>query len=242
MNKGIYPALSGGVAYEKLLSIISNNVANLNTSGYKIDRPIFRVDMPSDMEEAPVSENSQPRDKFFTEIDNIFTDFSPGAIRQTGNTLDLAIEGDGFFVVNTPDGLRYTRGGNFTLNSSNTLTTMDGSMVMGENGPVVIGEGSVVIDPEGRISVNGAEINRLKIVDFDKPYALQKDNNNMFKGMGERPAEGYSVVQGAIELSNVNPVREMASMIEVLRGYESYRKVMTTIDETTAKANEVGRA
>jgi len=241
MNRGIYPALSGGIAYERLLSVISNNVANLNTSGYKIDRPIFRVDTPSSTQGAASLGNNPHRDKFFTEIDRIFTDFGSGAIKQTGNTLDIAIEGDGFFVVSTPDGQRYTRSGAFTLNSSNTLTTMDGHMVMGESGPIVLGEGSVVIDPEGGVSVNGTEINRLKIVDFDKPYNLQKDNNNMFKGTGEKPAEGYSVVQGAIELSNVNPVKEMAAMIEVLRGYESYRKVMTTIDETTARANEIGR-
>ena len=233
MNKGIYPALSGGVAYEKLLSIIANNVANINTAGYKADRPVFKVDVPDNINGTtlpyPVS------DKFYTEIDSVFTDF------QTGNVLDLAIEGDGFFVIDTPDGPRYTRSGNFVLDASNALTTVDGHMVMGEGGPVILEEGRIAVDAEGRVSVDGSEINKIKVVDFGKPYLLQKDQNNMFSGSGEETASGYKVLQGAVELSNVNSVKEMAAMISVLRGYESYQKVMTTLDEASAKANEVGR-
>ena len=239
MNKGIYPALSGGVAYEKLLTIIANNVANINTAGYKADRPVFKVDVPDTINGTtlpyPVS------DKFYTEIDSVFTDFNTGVIRQTGNVLDLAIEGDGFFVVDTPDGPRYTRSGNFILDASKALTTVDGHMVMGDGGPIILEEGKIAVDADGRVSVDGSEINRVKIVDFEKPYLLQKDQNNMFLGSGEQTAEGYKVLQGAVELSNVNSVKEMAAMIGVLRGYESYQKVMTTLDETSAKANEVGR-
>jgi len=243
MNKGIYPALSGGIAYEKMLSLIANNVANINTSGFKADRPVFKVDMPSSSQDTYMGGNGEisSNDKFFTEIDTLFTDFNPGVIKQTGNTLDMAIEGDGYFVVNTPEGVRYTRSGNFTLNASNTLITADGNMVMGENGPIILEQGKILIDSEGGISVNGNEVNRVKIADFDKPYNLVKDHGNMFTGSNERPAEGYKVLQGAMELSNVNPVKEMASMIEVLRGYESYQKVMTTLDEISARANEVGR-
>lgn len=245
MNRGIYTALSGGIAYEKMLDLISNNVANINTSGFKADRPVFKVDVPPQTPEIPDSneqQDTQPaNDKFYTEIDSLFTDFSPGVIKQTGNILDLAIEGDGFFVIDTSDGPRYTRSGNFTLNASNMLTTIDGYMVMGENGPIILEQGKITIDSEGRVSVNGSEVNRLRVVEFERPYNLVKDHGNMFAGSGERPAERYKVLQGAIELSNVNPVKEMASMIAVLRGYESYQKVMTTMDETSARANEVGR-
>ena len=260
MNKGIYPALSGGVAYERLLTIISNNVANINTAGYKADRPVFKVDLPSAALEGnnptipPFNEGAGLPllrsiatgrvgldDKFYTEIDSMFTDFSAGVIKQTGNSLDLAIEGDGFFVIDSPDGPRYTRSGNFTLDASNMLTTVDGDMVSGDNGPIILEQGRITIDSEGRVSVNGSEVNRIRIVDFDRPYNLEKDQGNMFAGLGEKTAEGYKILQGAIELSNVNSVKEMASMITVLRGYESYQKVMTTLDETTAKANEVGR-
>ncbi|MBI5755604.1 MAG: flagellar basal-body rod protein FlgF [Nitrospirae bacterium] len=253
MNKGIYPALSGGIAYEKMITVISNNVANINTSGYKADRPVFKVDMPSaaldgnNPPPTPFSKGGQGGiiggldDKFYTEIDSLFTDFSAGVIKQTGNPLDLAIEGDGFFVIDSPDGPRYTRSGNFTLDASNMLTTVDGDMVSGDNGPIILEQGRITIDSEGRVSVNGSEVNRIRIVDFDRPYNLEKDQGNMFAGLGERTAEGYKILQGAIELSNVNSVKEMASMITVLRGYESYQKVMTTLDETSAKANEVGR-
>ncbi|MCC6544076.1 MAG: flagellar basal-body rod protein FlgF [Nitrospirae bacterium] len=239
MNKGIYPALSGGVAYEKLLTMIANNVANINTTGYKADRPVFKVDVPDTFNGTDLP--SPVNDKFFTEIDRVFTDFNTGVIRQTGNVLDMAIEGDGFFVIDTPDGPRYTRSGNFILNASNALTTVDGNMVMGEGGPIILEEGKIAVDSDGRVSVNGSEITKFKIVDFEKPYLLQKDQNNLFSGSGEHAAEGYKVLQGAVELSNVNSVKEMAAMISVLRGYESYQKVMTTLDETSAKANEMGR-
>lgn len=246
MNRGIYPALSGGIAYEKMLSIISNNVANINTAGFKADRPVFKLDIPPPTpevdEQTGMSSTALPyNDKFYTEIDNLFTDFNTGVLKQTGNALDLAIEGNGFFVVNTPDGPRYTRSGTFTLDSSSMLTTPEGYMVMGESGPIILGQGKITIDSEGKISVNGSEVNKIRVVDFERPYNLMKDHGNMFTGSGEKAAEGYKVLQGAIELSNVNPVKEMASMIEVLRGYESYQKVMTTMDENSARANEVGR-
>jgi len=240
MNKGIYPALSGGVAYEKLLTIIANNVANVNTAGYKADRPVFKVDMPDSIYQSQ-DPPSPLSDKFYTEIDSVFTDFNSGVIRQTGNVLDLAIEGDGFFVIDTPDGTRYARSGNFILDASKTLTTVDGHMVMGDGGPIILEEGKIAVDADGRVSVNGSEVNKVKIVDFEKPYTLTKDQNNMFFGAGEQTAGGYKLLQGAVELSNVNSVKEMAAMISVLRGYESYQKVMTTMDETSAKANEVGR-
>lgn len=249
MNKGIYPALSGGVAYEQMLSVISNNLANINTSGFKADKTVFKVDMPSEQLPSPADNSLSPdmgmiegpSDKYFTAIDSMYTDFNPGVIKQTGNTLDFSIDGNGFFVVNTPDGVRYTRSGNFSINSSNMLTTSNGNMVMGENGPIVLEQGRVTVDADGMISVNGSEVNKLKVVDFGDPNSLKKESGNMFIGGAEQASQGYKVVQGTVELSNVNPVKEMASMIEVLRGYETYQKVMTTMDETSAKANEIGR-
>jgi len=246
MNRGIYPALSGGIAYEKMLSIISNNVANINTAGFKADRPVFKLEIPPYIPEVDdltgTSSATIPYgDKFYTEIEALFTDFDPGVFKETGNVLDLAIEGDGFFVIQTPEGPRYTRSGTFTLNSSSMLTTSEGYLVMGENGPIVLEHGRITIDSEGRISVNGSEVNKIRIVDFDRPYNLVKDRGNMFIGSGEKGAVGYKIHQGTIELSNVNPVKEMASMIEVLRGYESYQKVMAAMDENSARANEVGR-
>src|SRR3989337_1621297 len=189
MNKGIYPALSGGVAYEKLLTIIANNVANVNTAGYKADRPVFKVDVPDSIYQSQGQGNAPVSDKFYTEIDSVFTDFNSGLIRQTGNVLDLAIEGDGFFVIDTPDGTRYARSGNFILDASKTLTTVDGRMVMGDGGPIILEEGKIAVDADGRAYVNGSEVNRMKIVDFEKPYTLTKDQNNMFIGSGEQTAK-----------------------------------------------------
>ena len=171
----------------------------------------------------------------------IYTDFSEGSIKETGNSLDLAINGEGFFVVNTPDGPRYTRSGNFSLNGANMLSTQDGYPVMGENGPVIIEGGTVTIDPDGRVIVDGEEVNRLRIVDFPKPYNLKKIGNNLFEADGAIPATNYSISQGFLEMSNVDQIKEMVSMIEILRGYESYRKVINAIDETASRTNEIGR-
>lgn len=238
MNKGIYPVLSGSIGYEKMLNVIANNIANVNTAGYKADRAVFKVDtLVSDVPSAGIVGES----KSFTELGGVYTDFSPGVIKQTGNRLDIAIEGEGFFVIDTPEGQRYTRSGNFIVNDANILATQDGYPVMGEGGPIIIEGGEIFVDAEGRVSVNGEEVNKLRIVDFSRPYSLTKIGESMFSGDNEVEATGYRVIQGALEMSNVNQLKEMSSMIEILRGYESYRKVIMTMDETSARTNELGR-
>ncbi len=243
MNKGIYPVLSGGIAQERRLDILTNNLANLRTTGFKKDYPTFMVETPAtDLPVVNQGLNPLGRDQFFVGMEGSFTDYSPGTIQQSGNTLDLAIEGDGFFVVETPEGPRYSRSGNFTLDGGGQLITLEGEPVSGENGPIILpAEGKIEVDGEGRVSVNGSEINRLRIVDFPHPYELKKISANLFAAEGEVPAENYRVLQGAIESSNVNGLKEMTSLIEVLRAYESYQKAMRSLDELTEKANEVGR-
>lgn len=245
MNRGIYTVLSGGIAQERRLEIITNNIANINTSGYKREEPIFKTYLPKmigingDISSiSPISN----RDKAFVEVIRTITQFSPGNIRHTGSPLDMAIEGDGFFVVETRDGNRYTRDGSFTIDSERRLTTQDGFLVLGEGGPIIIEKGKLTIDSSGRILIDGNEIDNLMIVDFSKPYRLQKAGNTLFKGEGGTPSENFKVLQGMIEFSNVEPILELSSMIEVMRSYEAYQKVIQSIDETTARSiNEVGK-
>jgi len=173
------------------------------------------------------------------------TSFSPGQLKHTGNALDLGLDGNGFFCVKTPEGVQYTRKGNFSLNQEGVLSTQEGLPVLGNGGEIKIDGRDIVVDVEGNISVDGKQIDTIKIADFPQPYALEKVGDTLFVPIDPRVsediAEGVKVSQGFIELSNVDAVRVMTEMIEVLRAYESYQKVIRSVDEITSKAiNEVG--
>jgi flagellar basal-body rod protein FlgG len=168
-------------------------------------------------------------------------------MKHTGNPFDLALEGDGFFCIKTEQGTQYTRNGNFSLDQDGMLVTMDGLPVLGEGGPINIEGDTFTVGVKGNISVDGNLVDTIKIVGFEKPDALEKTENSLFaiadKNEVESKAENTGVSQGFIELSNVNAIRMMTEMIEVLRGYESYQKAIKTADEANAKAiNDVGRA
>jgi flagellar basal-body rod protein FlgF len=160
--------------------------------------------------------------------------------------LDVAINGSGFFSIQTPDGVQYTRQGNFTLDSEGVLITPDGYPVLGEGGEITLEEGTVEIDGQGGVYVDGDEVGRLQISDFTNPETLTKAGNGRFVGsdaaiMGERP-ENSTVSQGYLETANVNPVRAMTEMIETSRAFEAYQKVIQSADEATSKSiNDVGK-
>ena len=256
MSGSIYMAASGALAYEKRLQLISNNLANANTVGYKMDNGTFRVLGSAENEnptfEEPPELNTSNAPLFWIQFDT-YTDYSGGSLRKTGNDLDLALIGDGFFCVQTPDGVAYTRKGSFTLDADGTLVTQDGWPVLGDGGEIKVdGQENPQIhkrfsvDEEGNISVDGSEVGSLRIVDFPKPYSLKKIGNTLFQPIasatGEAKAEDVQVSQGFVELSNVDAVKMMTEMIEVLRGYESYQKVIRSADEANSKAiNDVGR-
>jgi len=249
-------AASGALAYEKRLHIISNNLANANTVGYKMDHGQFSVFNPADSADQSLqnpSETDTSQANLFWMQFNMYTDHTSGSLKNTGNDFDLALVGKGFFCVQKPDGVHYTRKGDFTLNSEGVLVTRNGWPVMGESGEITVKtEGDqhqykkFAVDEEGNVSVDGNQVGSLRIVDFPKPYRLTKMGDTLFKPAAAGPeatkAEDFKVSQGFVELSNVDVVKMMTEMIEVLRGYESYQKVIRTADEANAKAiNEVGR-
>ncbi|HET6466575.1 MAG TPA: flagellar basal-body rod protein FlgF [Nitrospiria bacterium] len=241
----IYPALSGALALEKRLEIISNNVANVNTTGFKRSLAIFSG---LDGDRQPGS--SMPPVAFET-FDRVVYDYSSGPMRQTDAPLDLAIEGDGFFGVQTPEGVRYTRNGHFKMDDQGRIITSQGFPVLGGGGPITLPLGRVLVDSDGRISVaesesNGqrTEIDVLPVMVTQDPSGLVPVGESLFKasdGTAMSPAEGQ-ILQGSLEGSNVNPVEEMVSMIQVLRLYEAAQKTINTADEAAAKAStEVGK-
>lgn len=256
MSGEIYMAAAGALAYEKKLQIVSNNLANANTVGFKQDFGNFRLLDAAEIPEqftgdTPETDFSQA-DLFWNQF-QVHTDYAGGSLRNTGNDFDLALVGKGFFCVQTPDGIHYTRKGDFTLNSEGVLVTRNGMPVMGESGEITV-DGSenpqrfkrFSVDEEGYVSVDGSQIDRLRIVDFPKPYPLTKVGETLFKSVGpdgaENPAEDFRVSQGAIELSNVDAVKMMTEMIEVLRGYESYQKIIRSVDEINSRSiNEIGK-
>jgi len=218
--------------------LIANNLANVTTAGFKPDVLVTRS-FRSVLQEAAASSAgleaaaSRPR-------------FEQGDLVSTGNPLDVALEGDGFLTVLTPDGERYTRAGVFVLDADNQLTTQDGFPVMGKGGPVTVNGTEIVIGSRGEIMVDGAQVDELRVVDFEKPYDLQRAGRNMYvpqdpgATVREKPEE-TRVVQGFIESSAVDAVAEMVRMIEVMRAFEANQKAVTAWDEMMQKGITLAR-
>ncbi|VBB08914.1 flagella basal body rod proteins signature [Lucifera butyrica] len=245
MIRGIYIAASGMLAESLRNDAIANNLANANSAGYKKDITVtknFADMMLERINDGPV-EPVGPLGSG-TMVDEIATDHSAGSIRSTGNDLDFALQGDGYFVVQTPAGTRYTRDGSFTLDAQGELVTADGYQVLGPNGPIRLSGGKVAVSPQGRIQVDGLDAGQLQIVDFANKKQLSKEGNSLFVAAnGAVPqASNATVHQGFLEGSNVNIVSEMVNMISGYRTYEVDSKMVQAQDQLLDKAvNEVGK-
>jgi len=255
MDGSIYMAATGALAYEKRLQLISNNLANADTAGFKIDRGRFRAfDLPEAINNKLRVNESQSQAPAFWMLFSSYTDFSDGGLKKTGNRFDLALSGKGFFCVQTPDGVQYTRKGNFTVNADDVLVTQEGWPVMGKGGEIHLKmakpsdtKREFSVSEDGYITVDGSQVDRLRIIDSAQSHALEKTEHNYYRALKpevlEDLDEDFKVSQGFLELSNVNTVSMMTEMIEVLRGYESYQKMMRSIDDMNTKLiNDVGRA
>jgi flagellar basal-body rod protein FlgF len=221
--------LSRQMVLERQMDVVANNVANVNTTGFKADRSLFAEHlMPGAHEDNFVS----GRDRRLSYVNDraTFHDFSQGAAEQTKNPLDVAIDGGGFFVVQTPSGERYTRDGSFQINNQGQLVNASGYPVLGGGGPItfqqtdkqinIASDGNVtVVEGTNRIdSVRG----KLRLVSFAQAQRLQKEGSNLYSaadGATAAPDTTSRVRQGFIEKSNVNSVLEMSRMIEVTRTY-----------------------
>jgi flagellar basal-body rod protein FlgF len=222
--------LSRQIALGRELDVVSNNVANINTTGFKKDGAVFQEFL------MPVARanNFQGRDRLFSYVHDraTFHDFSAGSMQTTGNPLDAAISGKGFFAVQTARGERYTRNGAFQVSATGELVTSEGDRVLGTGGPIRLqpGDHSLTIAADGSITVReGANANadsprgKLRLVAFAQEHRLEKDGSSMFsapQGVQQQPAgQDVKVSQGVIEKSNVQSVLEMSRLIEVTRSY-----------------------
>jgi flagellar basal-body rod protein FlgF len=243
MNSGMYSALSGNIAAMKRMDIISNNLANVNTPGFKKDKMNFEsmLNGPVNPPAFPEGTTADP----LLQKDNIYIDYSQGPVAQTGNAFDLAIDGDGFFVVNTPTGQAYTRQGNFRMSADGTLVTVDGYPVMGQGGVIKIQGSKVDVDAKGVVSVDGNPAGTISIMDFPKPYNLEKGAGALFTATNSQTptqAAKAEIRQGYLEGSNVETIGEMVQMIETNRYFEACSKVIKGYDDMAAKATtDLGR-
>ena len=254
MNRAIYPILSGAVAQEKQLQVFANNLANVNTAGFKQDQQGFRGLFAQASSIAVTASSSGglmstisvrpagPTERVFAEAYGVRTAFEPGRIRITGNPLDVAIQGNGFFEVKTPNGIRYTRNGIFSLDNQRRLVTNLGHPVMGIKGELKVPAGNIQINAEGAIQVDGNQIGTIKVVEFPENQMPHKYAEGLFIGGKPTVSVKPQVQSGHIEESNVNSLSEMVKMIQGMRSYESAQKLIQTLDHMTDTAiQDLGR-
>ncbi|MFH0995946.1 MAG: flagellar basal-body rod protein FlgF [Pseudomonadota bacterium] len=243
MSGEISGIISKMKAQEMRLEVMSNNMANSNTVGFKEDR-VFRLPESNSTVWDSLSGVS-PKDISSVPV-YTFTNFEQGHLKETGNALDVALGGEGFFAVQTSQGLQYTRKGNFALSSDGTLVTQEGHPVMGNGGgKIQIAGEKVVVSSSGAILVDGVEVDALKIVDFADKKRLLKMGDSLYSqkdpNASVTPADNTLVQQGFIEASNVDTIKMMTDMIDVMRGYETYQKTLQYLNETNSKTNEIGK-
>lgn len=257
MQDSMYSAMFGAMGNEARMDNIANNLANVNTTGYKKDKLAFHDtfvrfahDYMVDARPYMRADELWPRPDVIAKprLSKQTIDFSQGQLQQTGNPLDLALSGEGFFKVRTGNGDYLTRNGSFRLAGDGRLLTEQGFEVLGTGGPITIPPGAPVnIDSNGMIRAGDDEVGRFELVTVSDFNALEKLGNNLYglngdAGAQEQPPEDLSVEQGFLEKGNVNVVTEMVEMIEVQRAFQLYTKMLQGTNEIDTKlVNQVGR-
>ncbi|HJL19604.1 MAG TPA: flagellar basal-body rod protein FlgF [Sandaracinaceae bacterium LLY-WYZ-13_1] len=240
MSDGIYSALSGAVAQQRALDVVANNVANVGTVGYRGDRLAFR-EAVSRVEGGP-----NPDGLRYVSISQMATDDTSGPLTQTGNPLDVALQGDGLFAVRTDDGVRYTRAGSFRMDPEGVLRTPGGHPLLAadpsdpENPEIRVPRdaGPVQIGADGTVSVGDEPLARIRIERFDDG-ALQKEGLTLFVPRGDargEPATETQVLQGHLEGANVSPIAGMNELITASRSFEAFQRVIQAFRQIDQRA------
>lgn len=258
--KELWVPLSAAIARQNQVDTIANNIANVNTPGFKKDRLAFKeylqvqekglsdIDLPNktwspeDFYRTHGNENAQVK------IDGTFTDFDQGSLTPTNGPLDLGIQGKGFFEIRTPQGLRYTRRGNFSISNEGKLTTDQGFPVLRKlNSPdenvldITIPNAKISINEKGEIYAGNDLVGQISVVEFNDIHALQKENHSLFINPEEenikREDINTRVAQGFLEQSNVNVIHEMSNLIKASRNFDSVQRVIKTYDSMAQKSN-----
>jgi flagellar basal-body rod protein FlgF len=270
MNNALYVAYQGMKARQRALDALANNIANASTTGFKSDQlfhksleaaevqtmreedaakdPVSALNLNTGLAQVLPDRDQDPKHGIALGITTgSMSDFSAGSIRQTGNPLDVALNGEGFLVVQTPAGERYTRAGSLKIDAAGQLTTNRGDLVVGKGGPITVPKGNISIGDDGSISVGEQVVGQLKVVSFESPAkVLRKEGDSLFMAAeGVQPKEDTSttVIQGSLEGSNVNVMGEMAQMMKTTHQFESLQKSITLMMNDLGRkvSQEIGR-
>jgi flagellar basal-body rod protein FlgF len=235
MSNTIYVTLARQNLLGEEMDAIAQNIANASTTAYKGERRLFQEYLFQSADGSTVS---------YVEAAGTQRDLAQGRIERTGNDLDVAINGDGYFAVNGPDGVVYTRQGHFQLDAKGTLISSSGLPVLDANGrPIVIPAQTshISIGRDGTIATNARPLGRLQLVRFEDETQLVRQGEGLFAYGGKAPPQtlrpnDVDVQQGAIEASNISPIIEMTRMIELVRSYQSSQRMMETDTELQRKS------
>ncbi|MDP4182200.1 MAG: flagellar hook-basal body protein [Bacillota bacterium] len=256
MIRGLYTSGWSLMANSKKMDVISNNLANADTNGYKEDIAVFETfpevltKRVNDTMSASNPSAQVGKMQLGSDVGEIFTNYDQGKLLRTQNNLDFAIQNSNsaFFTVGKPDDQGnikeyYSRDGSFVIDSNNQLVTKEGYLVMGEKGPITLNGDNFSVKNDGSIIQNGAMVDKLKVTEFTETKSLKKIGDNLIEKDAttkEQPFKG-AVTQGFLEGSNINVVKEMVDMISVMRSYEANQRLLQAQDSTLEKAvNQVG--
>ena len=248
MDSGYYVAYAGLAARMQALDVVASNLANASTPGFKSQSSFYRA-LSAAQDGEFLSPLNQAVNKFGI-LGGSRVDARSGSLESTGNDMDLAMEGDAFFSVQTAAGIRYTRNGSFQLNAARQLTTQDGNFVLAEQGPartvpITLPSGTVSVSPDGTISVDGGLVAKLHVVQFAPGTEITPEGNSMYAAPAgsERPANNSNVRQGMLESSNLNPVQGAVGLILLQRQAEMLGRALTifSTDFDRAAAQDVPR-
>jgi len=255
MQESSYSALFGALTQQHRLDVIANNLANVNTTGFKGDKLAFRDTFRRYAHDL-LDPNTTLRDRVPWPQGNVLAepriserviDLSQGGLKSTGNPLDLAISGEGFFQVQTAEGAMLTRQGVYHRSADGYVVDGHGNQLLGEGGPIQLPDrGEILVDGDGRLSVDGEFVDTISLVRATNPRDLEKAGNSLLRlkkdaQAGLQPAEGSTVEQGFLEAANVEVVSEMVNMIDTLRAFEAYQKMISgTFEEDKKAISEVG--
>lgn len=234
MENAVYIGLSQQMALKRQMDITANNIANMNTTAYKGVHPMF--------EEFLVDEPAASKMSYVQDY-GVYHDNQEGVLEHTGRPLDMAITGTGYFSVETEQGIQYTRNGSFKLDPDGNIVTSRGDMLLDENGNSIqldVTATDVSIAPDGTIDLGEGETAKLELMSFDNDQLLKQVGNGYYDASDaeENPSIDSRIVQGSLEKSNVQPILEMTSMIEILRSYQSAQKLLDAQHDMQMKSIE----
>lgn len=252
MIRGMYTAASGMLSAMRRMELATNNIANAQTVGFKQDRTAL-----STFDEMMILQDGRPHAipqdaqlgqlGMGTVAEEPMIDFTQGSVQVTDRKLDFALEGPGFFALQTPDGVRYTRDGGFTLDAAGRLMNTEGHLVLGADGnPIQLPPGDLKVEQDGVIKVDEQPVGQLQIVEFTLDQPLKKVGNNQFVARNEgdepRPSPSTAVHQGAVEGSNLDMAGAQTTMLELQRAYQASQKMIQYQDEMVGRAvNDIAR-